>query len=107
MSAARSPSTTSETVRRCPVRRALTLAIDAGAARRPCRKSPSCRRRRIAYPLAASGDPRELEKIAGYWPISRSRGRGAAAAEGGRAEGLAFELLNRNVDQPYKYVAPG
>jgi peptide/nickel transport system substrate-binding protein len=26
--------------------------------------------------------------------------------KGAGAEGLSFELLNRNVDQPFKYVAP-
>ena len=40
--------------------------------------------------------------LAGHREVAR---RGAAAAEGGRGRGdLRFELLNRNVDQPYKYV---
>ena len=40
-------------------------------------------------------------------PLARHRkvaGRSAAAAEGGRRRKPQVELLNRNVDQPYKYV---
>jgi len=39
--------------------------------------------------------------LAGYRKVSR---RGPPPAERGGAEGLTFELLNRNVDQPYKFV---
>jgi peptide/nickel transport system substrate-binding protein len=90
------------------VRRALTLAIDQwhGAAALS----------RIAIvrtvggivfpgsPLAAT--KAELENIAGYWPdIEKSRAEARRLLKEAGAEGLKFELLNRNVDQPYKFVA--
>ena len=55
-------------------------------------------------PLAATKD--ELQQMAGFWPdIEKSRAEAQAAAEGGRRRRTcSFELLNRNVDQPYKYV---
>jgi peptide/nickel transport system substrate-binding protein len=54
-------------------------------------------------PLAASQE--ELEQIAGYWPdIDKSRSEARRLLKEAGAEGLSFELLNRNVDQPYKYV---
>ena len=37
-------------------------------------------------------------------PTSRNRGPRPAAAEGSRGRKPQIELLNRNVDQPYKYV---
>ena len=53
-------------------------------------------------PLAANKE--ELEKIAGYWPdIEKSRAEAKRLLKEAGAEGLSFELLNRNVDQPYKY----
>jgi peptide/nickel transport system substrate-binding protein len=55
-------------------------------------------------PLAASRQ--ELEQIAGYSPdIEKSRAEAKRLLKEAGAEGLSFELLNRNVDQPYKYVA--
>jgi peptide/nickel transport system substrate-binding protein len=55
-------------------------------------------------PLAAN--KQELEQIAGYWPdIEKSRAEARRLLKEAGAEGLSFELLNRNVDQPYKYVA--
>src|SRR5205814_7481309 len=55
-------------------------------------------------PLAASKE--ELQQIAGYWPdIEKSRAEAKRLLKEAGAEGLSFELLNRNVDQPYKYVA--
>ena len=45
-----------------------------------------------------------MEKIAGYWPdIEKSRAEAKRLLKEAGAEGLTFELLNRNVDQPYKY----
>jgi peptide/nickel transport system substrate-binding protein len=53
-------------------------------------------------PLAASTE--ELRKIAGYWPdIEKSRAEARRLLKEAGAEGLSFELLNRNIDQPYKY----
>jgi peptide/nickel transport system substrate-binding protein len=54
-------------------------------------------------PLAA--DKEELQEIAGFWPeIEKSRAEAKRLLKEVGAEGLSFELLNRNVDQPYKYV---
>ena len=58
----------------------------------------------LAPPLAATKD--ELQQIVGYWPdIEKSRAEAKRLLQEAGAEGLSFELLNRNVDQPYKYVA--
>ena len=47
----------------------------------------------------------ELQTLAGYWPaIEKSRAEARRLLKEAGAEGLAFELLNRNVDQPYKFV---
>jgi peptide/nickel transport system substrate-binding protein len=54
-------------------------------------------------PLAATNE--ELQQIAGFWPdIEKSRSEAKRLLKEAGAEGLSFELLNRNVDQPYKYV---
>ena len=43
--------------------------------------------------------------MAGYWPdIEKSRAEAKRLLKEAGAEGLKFELLNRNVDQPYKFV---
>ena len=53
-------------------------------------------------PLAANQE--ELQQIAGYWPdIEKSRAEARRLLKEAGAEGLAFELLNRNIDQPYKF----
>src|SRR6266436_3571395 len=90
------------------VRRALTLAID--------RWHGAPRLARIANvhtvggivfpgsPLAATEE--ELQKIAGFSPdIEKSRAEAKRLLKDASAEGLSFELLNRNIDQPYKYNA--
>jgi peptide/nickel transport system substrate-binding protein len=90
------------------VRRALTLAIDRWGG------APGLSKIAIVQtiggvvfpgsPLAAS--KQELQQIAGYWPdIEKSRAEAKRLLKEAGAEGLTFELLNRNVDQPYKYVA--
>jgi peptide/nickel transport system substrate-binding protein len=44
--------------------------------------------------------------MAGYWPdIEKSRAEARRLLKEAGAEGLTFELLNRNVDQPYKFNA--
>ena len=54
-------------------------------------------------PLAATKE--ELQKLAGFWPdIDKSRAEARRLLKEAGQEGLHFELLNRNVDQPYKYV---
>ena len=41
-----------------------------------------------------------------YWPdIEKSRAEARRLLKEAGAEDLCFELLNRNVDQPFKYVA--
>jgi peptide/nickel transport system substrate-binding protein len=88
------------------VRRALTLAIDRWRGAPQLAKIANVRTvGGIVFPgapLAASKE--ELEKIAGYWPdIEKSRAEAKRLLKEAGAEGLSFELLNRNVDQPYKY----
>ena len=47
----------------------------------------------------------ELESLAGYWPdIEKSRTEASRLLKDAGAEGLAFELFNRNIDQPHKLV---
>jgi peptide/nickel transport system substrate-binding protein len=54
-------------------------------------------------PLAATRE--ELQQIAGFWSdIEKSRAEARRLLKEAGAEGLTFEFLNRNVDQPYKYV---
>jgi len=54
-------------------------------------------------PLAATKE--ELQTIAGFGPdIEKARAEAKRLLKEAGAEGLSFELLNRNVDQPYKYV---
>jgi peptide/nickel transport system substrate-binding protein len=90
------------------VRRALTLAIDRWAG------APALSKIAIVKtvggivfpgsPLAMSKE--ELQQIAGYWPdIDKSRAEARRLLKEAGAENLSFELLNRDVDQPYKYVA--
>src|SRR5438067_5298247 len=89
------------------VRRALTLAVDRWHSAPALSKIAIMRTvGGIVFPgspLAATKD--ELEQIAGYWPdIEKSRAEAKRLLKEAGAEGLSFELLNRDVDQPYKYV---
>ena len=88
------------------VRRALTLAIDRWHG------APAMSQITVdetvggivfpGSPLAAT--KAELEQLAGYWPdIEKSRAEAKRLLKEAGAEGLTFELLNRNVDQPYKF----
>jgi peptide/nickel transport system substrate-binding protein len=90
------------------VRRALILAIDRwGGAPALSKVSIVGAVGGIVFPgspLAATRD--DLEQIAGYWPdIKKSRAEARRLLHEAKADGLSFDLLNRNVDQPYKYVA--
>jgi peptide/nickel transport system substrate-binding protein len=90
------------------VRRALTLAIDRwGSAPALSRITLQRTVGGVAFPgspLAAT--KAELEQLAGYWPdIEKSRAEARRLLKEAGAEGLSFELLNRNVDQPYKFNA--
>jgi peptide/nickel transport system substrate-binding protein len=54
-------------------------------------------------PLAESKD--ELSSIAGFWPdIEKSRAEAKRLLKEAGQENLSFDLINRNVDQPYKYL---
>ncbi len=89
------------------VRRALTLAIDRWQGAPPLSKIAIMKTvGGIVFPgspLAATRQ--ELEQLAGYWPdIEKSRAEARRLLKEAGAEGLSFELLNRNVDQPFKYL---
>ncbi len=88
------------------VRRALSLAINRWG------DAPALSKIAIVHtvggltfpdsPLAPS--KAQLEQIAGYWPdINKSRAEARRLLKEAGAENLSFTLLNRNVDQPYKY----
>src|SRR5579862_6707263 len=89
------------------VRRALSLALDRWGSAAALSKIAIVQTvGGIVYPgspLAATKE--ELEQMAGYWPdIEKSRAEARRLLKEAGAEGISFELLNRNVDQPYKYV---
>jgi peptide/nickel transport system substrate-binding protein len=88
------------------VRKALNLAIDRWGS------APGLSQVAIVHtvgsvvfpgsPLALSRE--ELQQIPGFWPdIEKSRAEARRLLKEAGAEGLSFEMLNRNVDQPYKY----
>jgi peptide/nickel transport system substrate-binding protein len=88
------------------VRRALTLAIDRWHGAPQLAKIANVHTvGGIVFPgspLAA--DKEELQDIAGFsLDIDKSRAEAKRLLKEAGAEGLTFELLNRNVDQPYKY----
>jgi peptide/nickel transport system substrate-binding protein len=88
------------------VRRALTLAVDRWHGAPQLAKIANVHTvGGIVFPgspLAA--DKEELEDIAGFSPdIEKSRAEARRLLKEAGAEGLSFELLNRNIDQPYKY----
>jgi peptide/nickel transport system substrate-binding protein len=89
------------------VRRALTLALDRWNGAQALAKIAVVRTVGgivlPGSPLAASRE--ELERIAGFWPdIEKSRAEAKRLLKEAGAEGLSFELLNRDLDQPFKYV---
>ena len=89
------------------MRRALALAVDQWAGAPALSKIANVKTvGGIVFPgspLAATKE--ELQKMAGYWPdIEKSRAEARRLLKEAGAEGLKFELTNRNVDQPYKFV---
>ena len=89
------------------VRRALLLAVDQWSGAPALSKIANVHAvGGIVFPgspLAATKE--ELQKLAGFWPdIDKSRAEARRLLKESGQEGLHFELLNRNVDQPYKYV---
>ena len=90
------------------VRRALALAIDQWAGAPALSKIANVHTvGGIVFPgssLAATKE--ELEKIPGFWPdIEKSRAEARRLLKEAGAENLTFELQNRNIDQPYKFIA--
>jgi peptide/nickel transport system substrate-binding protein len=89
------------------VRRALTLAIDRWGSAPALSKIANVRTvGSIVFPGSPLAPTKEeLETIAGFWPdIEKSRAEARRLLKEAGAEGLSFEMMNRNVDQPYKYV---
>jgi peptide/nickel transport system substrate-binding protein len=90
------------------VRRALTLAVDRWHGAEALSKIAIVK---TVGTFAFPGSPlaptkTELQQIAGYWPdIEKSRAEARRLLKEAGAEGVHFELMNRNVDQPYKYIA--
>src|ERR1700746_2566801 len=89
------------------VRRALLLAIDQWHGAPALSKIANVHTvGGIVFPgspLAATKE--ELEQIAGFLPdINKPGAEARRLLKEAGAEGLSFELLNRGVDQPYKYV---
>jgi peptide/nickel transport system substrate-binding protein len=89
------------------VRRALTLAIDRWHGAQALSKIANVR---TVGSIIFPGDPlapakEQLHEVAGFWPdIDKSRAEAKRLLKEAGAENLEFELLNRDVDQPYKYV---
>jgi len=89
------------------VRRALALAIDQWKGAPALSKIAIVRTvGGIVFPgspLAATKE--ELQAMTGYGPdIEKARAEARRLLKEAGAEGLKFELTNRNVDQPYKFV---
>jgi len=89
------------------VRKALLLAVDQWNGAPALSKIAIVRTvGGIAFPgspLAAT--KAELEKLAGFYPdIEKSRAEARRLLKEAGQEHLTFVLLNRNVDQPYKFV---
>jgi len=89
------------------VRRALVLALDHWGSQKGLSKVSLMH---TVGGLIFPGSPlaeskQQLETIAGFWPdINKSRAEARRLLKEAGAEGLSFELTNRNVDQPYKYL---
>ena len=89
------------------VRRALTLAVDRWGSQEGLSKVSLMHTvGSLTFPgspLAPNRD--ELSSIAGFWPdIEKSRAEARRLLKEAGHENLSFELMNRNVDQPYKYL---
>jgi peptide/nickel transport system substrate-binding protein len=89
------------------VRRALVLALDRwGSAEGLSKVSLMHTVGSLVFPGSPLAPSKaELQKIAGFWPdIEKSRAEAKRLLKEAGAEGLTFEVQNRNVDQPYKYL---
>ncbi|MGH7030114.1 MAG: ABC transporter substrate-binding protein [Stellaceae bacterium] len=89
------------------VRRALVLALDHwGSQQGLSRVTLMHTVGGLIFPGSPLAETKQqLETIPGFWPdIKKSRAEARRLLKAAGAEGLTFQLLNRNVDQPYKYV---
>jgi peptide/nickel transport system substrate-binding protein len=89
------------------VRRALILALDHwGSAQGLSKVSLMHTVGGLIFPGSPLAESKEqVQTIAGFWPdINKSRAEAKRLLQEAGAEGLTFELTNRNVDQPYKYL---
>ncbi|MGD9615480.1 MAG: ABC transporter substrate-binding protein [Alphaproteobacteria bacterium] len=89
------------------VRRALTLAIDRWQGGEALSRVAVVKTvGTLVFPGSKLAPTKEeLHQIAGYGTdIEQSRAEARRLLKEAGAEGLRFELLNRNVDQPYKYI---
>ncbi|HEX3885172.1 MAG TPA: ABC transporter substrate-binding protein [Stellaceae bacterium] len=89
------------------VRRALTLAIDRWGSAPALSKIADVKTvGGIVFPGSPLAPTKaELQTIAGFWPdIEKSRAEARRLLKEAGQENLTFDVLNRNVDQPYKYV---
>jgi peptide/nickel transport system substrate-binding protein len=89
------------------VRRALSLAIDRWKGAEALSKIANVRTTGSIvfpnHPLSPSTE--QLYEIAGFWrDINKSRAEAKRLLKEAGAENLQFELLTRDVDQPYKYT---
>jgi peptide/nickel transport system substrate-binding protein len=89
------------------VRRALSLAIDRWGGAAGLSKIAIVKKvGGIVFPespLAMSDG--DLHQVAGFWPdINKSRAEAKRLLQEAGVSNLSFELLNRDVDQPYKYI---
>jgi len=100
------PKPQKKTVDDARVRRALTLAVDRWQSAPALSKIAIVRTvGGIVFPgspLAATKE--ELQQMAGTGPISEIASRGEASAKGGGGRGARIRLLNRSVDQPFKFL---
>ncbi len=89
------------------VRRALSLAVDRWKGAEALSKIANVR---TAASIVFPADPlsptkEQLYEIAGFWrDIDKSRAEAKRLLKEAGAENLSFELLSRDIDQPYKYV---
>ena len=89
------------------VRRALSLAIDRWGSAPSLSEVANVKTvGTIVFPGSPLAPTKEeMKEIPGLWPdIKKSRAEARRLLKEAGAENLQIELLNRNVDQPYKYV---
>jgi peptide/nickel transport system substrate-binding protein len=89
------------------VRQALSLALDRwGSAAALSKISLMHTVGSLIFPGSPLAPSKaELEKIIGFWPdINKSRAEARRLLKEAGADGLTFVLVNRNVDQPYKFL---